>query len=186
MKKINIYFLVIFSTLVFLGCNKKHTNLVVKLNDFQIHLLDNRFEGPQITQKEDLPAKAFGLRVEFKFQVDKESDWEKEPDFKQTNIIDSIYILSSENFDDTHPAGTNLIDCFSVFKDYEFYDVKDYLTGYRIADIEENDGYTAYESIDLLLMKLPNQIQNHQFTIRIVTNKGEVFEQTTEPINLSI
>ncbi|RFC55212.1 hypothetical protein [Brumimicrobium aurantiacum] len=184
MIKFGVYLLLV-SGLIF-ACTQKYDNELVNIEKINLFLSDNRFEEPTTSNEESLSAKAFGLKLYLDLELTEDSDWEDEPDFSVKNTIDSIIITSSSNFDSEHQSGENLINHFSVFENYMFYSVQDYLSGDRVAKVNERKDGSFFESIDLLLKELPTQEENHEFTIRIVTMNNEVFEATSPSIQLTL
>lgn len=189
------------------SCLKKGEakEIPVVLCSFDISLLDNTFSSPQLATGDTVPAKAFGMRLSMNY-VDEMNFCKTNPletfslfpscyavgpvktsyVYIPVNKIDSVYIFSNNDFDANHPAGSNLVDYFSVFKPYSFYEVSNHLEGWRRIEFQDEYLYPKREKIDVLMMKTPENAGIHQFTIRFITDQGEVFEQTTSLIHLSL
>lgn len=202
-KKILLLVIIIF--IAVFSCTKKGKTIeiTVKLCSFEAALLDNTFELPQVASKDTISAKVFGIRLSMKYvdevSVCKINPWETFSLFPSCyavgpvrttyihvplNEIDSVVIFSDNDFDAVHPAGSNLSEYFSVFKSSSYEKAQKYLSGGR--RISFQDEYLKTEVIDLLLMGAPENEGEHQFTIRLLTNQGEVLEETTSSIYLKL
>jgi hypothetical protein len=205
MKKILL--LIVVSFIAVFSCSKKSDpkEIPIKFCSFDTAPLDNTFELPQVANSDTISAKAFGIRLTMKYvdevSICKINPWETFSLFPSCyavgpvrtvtvytpiNAIDSVSIFSDHDFDTAHPAGTNLSEYFSIFKSSSYEKAQKYLSGERRITIQDEYLSPKTEVIDLLLMHIPENSGEHQFTIRLFTNQGEIIDQTTSSIHLNL
>jgi len=190
------------------SCMKKadYREIPVTLCSIDVLPIDNTYASPQTAMSDTVAAQAFGLRLQLKYmdeagicQIDPMETVSLFPAcyamgnngktshyYVPVNPIDSLVVYSTEDFDATHPAGTNLINCFSIFKPYSYYLPMDYLGGERRILFDDMYLQPKREEVNMLLLKLPEHAGNHQFTIRVYTRNGELFQQTLPSITLNL
>lgn len=190
------------------SCMKKadYREIPVTLCSIDVQPLDNTGSSPQTTTSDTVAAQAFGLRLLLNY-MDEAGICQINPMetvsffpgcyamgnngktsyyYVPENPIDSLFIYSTEDFDASHPAGTDLTAFFSIFKSYSYFLPMDYLGGERRILFENMALQPKREEVNLLLMKQPENSGNHQFTIRIYTRNGELFQQTLPSITLNL
>lgn len=104
-----------------------------------------------------------------------------------TNSLDSLIITSSENFNASHPAGTNLTAYFNILNGNYFYTLPaDGSEGYYITNVYSSDFKNTpnVEEIDLLLMELPEAVSSHVFTVTFILEDSTIFTQSTNLVTL--
>lgn len=190
------------------SCMKKadYREIPVTLCSIDVLPLDNTDSSPQTTVSDTVAAQAFGLRLQLNY-MDEAGICQINPIetvsffpgcyalgnnsktsyyYVPANPIDSLFVYSTEDFDASHPAGTNLAPLFSIFKSYSYFTPIEYLGGERRILFEDTYLQPKREELNMLLMNLPENSGSHQFTIRIYTRNGELFEQTVPSITLNL
>lgn len=190
------------------SCMKKadYREIPVTLCSIDLQPIDNTGSSPQTAISDTVAAQAFGLKLQLNYMdeagICKINPMETVSFFPASyalgnngktayyyvpeNPIDSLFIYSTEDFDASHPAGADLSAFFSVFKSYSYSSPMGYLGGERRILFENMALQPKQEEVNLLLMKQPENSGNHQFTIRIYTRNGELFEQTLPSITLNV
>jgi len=96
------------------------------------------------------------------------------------DTISSIQIKAINDFDQTHPANSDISDYFKVL-DYD-----NYITLQEFIDAPE----TMYEtkpvkdSVRIFLMQPPVHIGEHRFQVEVLLSNGTILTAETTPINL--
>ena len=105
--------------------------------------------------------------------------------YSPKDSIVSIKILTLNNFDDTHPANSEITDYFRAAHSYS--KIEDYISSiyYTYGDDNEFENSRNKEVIlDLLLMTAPTTDNKQQFEIRVALSDGRILQQQTSEIEL--
>ncbi|NII23795.1 DUF5034 domain-containing protein [Pseudoflavitalea sp. X16] len=101
--------------------------------------------------------------------------------FLAKDSITSIKVYTLNDFDGTHPAGSDLSGYFKVYSVYNFMTIEDYLKYMDVTLYAESQLDTR---IDLLLMTAPVLTGQHQFKVQLTLSDGRTLETETSTIEL--
>lgn len=107
------------------------------------------------------------------------------PDPKSEETIDSIVILSLNNYDSNHPAGKNLADLFEVVVNK--YENNTYYTKYNLVDYN-NLKQQIPDQLTLMLKTPPDSTSNFEFLVKYYqqgVEDNDYFEFTTNRIQIN-
>lgn len=146
----------------------------------------NMGELPAVSIGDSIPKEAYVLRMNL-FPVETERtgrylDTESPP--FNANPIDSIFIYSDKEFNDTLPVGSLLNDLFLIYNG-------NYMNTSDLNKLEITNVYSGRfneepvpKYADLLLMIPPDSTQYFRFYVRIRLNDGTMFLDTTDQVKL--
>ncbi|WP_276481996.1 DUF5034 domain-containing protein [Paraflavitalea pollutisoli] len=95
--------------------------------------------------------------------------------------IQAIHIITTNAFDNTHPAGSDISPYFKVFHNYTLSLLSDYVKDWRPTLFEEAD---LQPSQDILLMTPPTLGPEHSFKVQYHLSDGRILESTTPSVKL--
>lgn len=101
--------------------------------------------------------------------------------FNAKDSITTIKVLTLQNFDDTHAAGSEVSDYFKIYHEFSFAAIADYL---RVSTWTLYDEKELEPQLDFLLMTAPVITGEHQFRIQIFLSDGRILETETSTIDL--
>ena len=200
-KNIKVALLVlIFPLLVDMGIactpNHKSDGGLYSNKSFSVSNLDNSGRNTFITTTDSVLKKAYGIRLHLVreiFVTNKspqyifiQSAYADSPpiyyhDYLPLDSIVSMQIFTINDFDDFHPAGSEITDYFKVYQNYSFTPIKEYLN--KASKIYSHLSDLQVD-IDMLLMTAPIINTKHQFKIQIKLSDGRILTQETTMINL--
>lgn len=166
--------LVILSLWVFAaGCRTAY-NYIYIIAGVTLHNEDNSGIVPVDASTNDIPAKAYAIRLEFANELTNPDKYHNDESYHNLlNPVTTFSITSLSDFDNTHPAG-------SVLNDYFLYGAATYEVNNtdsiqnKLGDIgggkfnfAENKGKTWTTNDYLLLMQPPAFLGNRSFVIHM-------------------
>ena len=95
--------------------------------------------------------------------------------------ITSLRIITINDFDTEHKAGSDITDHFKLNAGYYFISIADYLKQEAPVFYMEADKNTI---LDALLIQYPNQSGTHRFRIEMNLSDGRTLSQETDTIDL--
>lgn len=167
----------------------------------EIQNLDNAGTELKASTNNEIPKKAFGIRLKINlkedmcmgtvptlfmssanaFSCDCYPEWIASP----IDSITSIHIYTVNEFDATHPAGVDVSDYFHVFEFNEFYRLPEYINRHtNILFDYYIDDFIIPLQWDLLLMSAPTSGVEHQFKVQVNLSDGRVLSMLTNKVNL--
>lgn len=109
MKRILFFF---FFGFLFAGCSK-HAPYYYTISGLQLYNEDNSGPTPVDAISNDIPAKAYAIRLEFTNQLkDTTKNQDSESQYKLLYPAQTFTVTSLTDFDSLHPAGSNLNNYF--------------------------------------------------------------------------
>ncbi len=171
---------------VMLSC-EGDISLDYKFTDLTVENAENTGDVPVVNTLDSIPAVAYVIRMNlFPEEVSRSRgryfDTETPP--HNINRPDSINVFSNIDFDSEHPAGTSLNDYFVIFN-------HSYLNTSPLSDpyITNQYSHLFYENpmpnyADLLLMELPEESRDFEFTVYMKLADGTTFSKTTNLIRI--
>jgi len=158
--------------------------------------LDNSGQAPAIVDKGVIHKEAYGIQIEYSllplacnkpfsfsaFNAAYAYSCRCPPDIQYLaqDTISAIRIKNLNDFDQTHPADSDISDYFKVL-DYDKY-----ITFQELIDAYE----TMYEEkpekdlIKIFLMQPPTQTGEHRFQVEFLLSNGTILTSVTTPIKL--
>lgn len=184
----NKLLLIIISIPLLMGCLKKekYEEYPVDLCSINTSLLDNTYSNPEISYEDTLRSKAFGMRLGLNFTHSGSDSCEMvfETSYNKVylqNKVQLIEIITNTDFDQYHLAGSNIVDYFSVYRGHNYVGLKDYYND--LPRINTTD-FPLSEQMDALLMHLPENAGDYQFTTRFYMIDGSVIESVSPQVHL--
>lgn len=158
--------------------------------------IDNSGPQAKALSSDSVPASAFGIRV----IVDRQEvqrmarrsgliqsayafscDCYDERYYIPADTLVSLEIITGNDFDATHPAGSDISEYFLGFDSHSYRTAEEMLE----LSIWYNEDFEILEFIFLLMNEPDPELgSSHQFTVRLSVSDGRVLEQETDPINL--
>lgn len=181
----SVIFLGILIT-VMLSC-EGDISLDYKFTDLTVENAENTGEMPVVNTLDSIPAAAYVIRMNlFPEEVSRSRgryfDTETPP--RNTNRPDSINVFANIDFNLEHPAGASLNEYFVIFN-------HSYLNTSTLDDpyITNQYSHLFYEEpmpnyADLLLMELPDESGDFEFTVYMKLADGTAFSKTTNLIRI--
>ncbi len=158
--------------------------------------LNNSGPAPIVTNEENVPKEAFGLKVVINR---KENVCMKntpmlfstsayavfcecfpETNFNGLDSILSLNIFTINDFDSTHLAGSNVSNYFKAYKG-------SYINLDKYAQLLQEEFYSLNDTIatgDILLLNVPDNEGPHQFRTEIMLSDGRTLESISPSIRL--
>ncbi len=200
MKKLALIFLLpLMAELVVACCNCMDS--VMKLYTHQemtIEHLDNSGAEPVLTLGSSIVKEAYGLRLSIRrteyiacapqyrglfiqsayaFSCSCPPPLQYDP----LETITAISIISLNDFNDEHSAGTEVTGYFKVYNRYTFTPISDFLANHSWEIFDED---ALIDHIDLLLMTAPSVTGQHQFKLVVTLSDNRTLEYTSTPVQL--
>lgn len=100
-----------------------------------------------------------------------------EPQYDVYSMVSSLEIITLNDFDADHPAGSDVVDYFYEFRNQDYYLGRSAFTTPQIKD-------TGRISRELLLLTGPEQSGDFEFEVRALLTNGDTLSVTTTPIYL--
>jgi len=164
----------------------------------EVALLDNSEERAKVTEQSELDKDAFGLRLKISrsentcmrkapFSIFSQTaygfscDCPPEIQYSPLDSILNIKIVSLNDWDSEHPAGSDVSDAFFVNKRTEFIALPEY-DEYLDEDPEYADFPETY--FDFFLMAPPSQEATHQFQVTVEISDGRTIQNISNTIKL--
>ncbi len=180
--------LVFLATILFSNCEGDYF-IEYEWLGMRVHHGDNSTRYPTISLEDSLYATNYVLILELNTielsRKGRYADPETSP--RNMNPLDSLSITSAYDFDETHPAGTNLSDLFFILNDNYFYTLPaDGSKGYYITAIyaEDFEKEPVPSEIDLLLAASPTLSQFQRFKVEMILSNGVTYTDSTSTIKL--
>ncbi len=169
-------------------------------DSIEINVIDN--SGPTATVVFDgqVPAKAYGIRMEVLADIDFEGiscrfsfsrklmafdcDCPPEIDLEALDSITSIQVFTTNPFDDEHGAGSDVSEFFRFTDGYGFQKLDEEFPTYPEIYSDHVPEKIPCLSGDLLLMFEPDFPGIHQFTVQVNLSDGRKLEMTTIELEL--
>ncbi|MES2388819.1 MAG: DUF5034 domain-containing protein [Bacteroidota bacterium] len=183
--------------------NTVYTHFTYK--QFEVANLDNSGPALFVSNADSLLKTAYGIRLLSQTEVVASAakknfslflspalatSCECEPPF--TNIprdtVTSFSIITLSNFDNAHPAGSDITTCFKYFRNrhasYSYYEIAFMKKLFNhFLNYTDDDG-TPEDYYDLLLMVPPAQRGRYSFNVKISLSNGKAFNLFTPEILL--
>lgn len=167
----------------------------------EIQNLDNAGAELNASSNNEIPKKAFGIRLKINLKEDicmrtvstlfipsvNAFSCDCFPGIISSPIdsITSIQIYTVNEFDPTHPAEADVSDYFHVFEFNEFYGLPEYIDRYtNILFDYYIDDFIVPLQWDLLLMSPPSLGIEHQFKVQVNLSDGRILSMLTNKVNL--
>ncbi len=165
-------------------------------NSIEVFHVNNSGQTPVIVDNGIIPKEAYGLRLECLvaklafnesikfFEISSayafDCDCPPEIAYFAKDTISNIRITTLNNFDDSHPAGSDISDFFKVFKNDSFITIQEFIGFPERAYYENPDN----EIINFYLLKSPSIIGEFRFKIEILLSDGTNLTSVTSAITL--
>ena len=95
--------------------------------------------------------------------------------------IEDVQIISLNDFNPDHPAGSDITSLFRVYDRFEFYNVKTYLLSLQTIRFDFLD---PEEKLQLLLIDPPSDTNEQQFEITLSLSDGRVLSAESPIVTL--
>lgn len=192
-----LLFLPLIAQVIFISCHCPEPLIEYYSNkEFTLFNLDNSGYEPKITTADSVPKEAFGVRLQL--EREKTAFYKPiQPVFFQSayafrrecppprilprDSVLSLKVFTLNDFDASHPAGSDVSDYFKVFERNNFRPIEPYLKAENTTLFSEEQ---LKEKLDLLLMTAPVLNKSHQFKIEISLSDGRLIELFSTAINL--
>ena len=187
--KLNYFILVIITGIFALACSK-YKNIEYHFTALSLNHLNNSGAYPEITAADSLPAKVYGIRLNFHPTIDSETNESFSAEKSKainTNTIVAINITSTDSFD-LIPPGSCLNQKFIYYKNlYGLFDAIDCgssltPTLYYSPDYKTQKKVPSYS--DILLKEYPSKFRKQRFIIKLIMEDGTEFKDSTRLIKL--
>lgn len=197
-RKIGVILLIAFTVRLSLSCcDCPETNTFkYTFDSIQLFHLDNSGKKPVIVNSGTIPKEAYGMQIEFSlgpmasgsipdltlFNSACAYDCFCPPEFEYVaeDTISGMKIISLNDFDDTHPADSDISEYFKVHTGMVYRTFQEY------TDHPENIYFDkpSREDIEILLMQPPTFTGQHQFRAEIELSDGTTLVATSTLISL--
>lgn len=180
-------------------CRDYQKPMYFSIEDINVRIVQYNFEGDTLIRIFPVAADSVALK-KYGVQINLETKQlanESYSDFLQLSnsyackcAVDNIFlndtikdahIKTLVDFDATHPAGSNVDDCFS-YPETVYSSGKTKVT---LSSINKRPVYTTpYQSFDFYLSKNPTAGNKVQFEVSLKTTKGKTYTRTTTTTKL--
>lgn len=161
-----------------------------------VHNLDNTGSGPVVSSSGTIAKEAYGIRVDLKRELTAHTSrgvflsqayaydcfCEQSPQFLPKDSITALQVFTLRDFDNIHPAGSDVSTYFKAYHPYYFLTIPDLVEKWDTVLYDESRLETK---VDLMLMTPPGPNTRHQFRVRITLSDGRTLEEDTPPIELT-
>lgn len=159
--------------------------------------LDNAGARPEESQAADIRKTAYGIRVYL--EREQLACLQKRPSlfissayafgcrcepatsYIAKDTVNAIRIISTQAFDNTHPAGSDVSAYFQVFDNFTLSPVVAYVKNWSPTIFTEKD-LTPFK--DILLMTPPSLGPDHSFRVEFQLTDGRILQSTTSTVKL--
>jgi hypothetical protein len=196
--KIGVLILIGFTTRLIVSCCDcpPSTTYKYKFDSIKLSHIDNSGQTPVYVDSGTIPKEAYGLQIELslsKLALHKFSDFAgfnstcafdcfcpPETQYFPQDTLSAIRIISLNDFDNTHPANSEVSEYFKVLTYNTYITIQEYL------DYPETiySGQPFIELIGLYLMQAPLVTGDHRFRVEIVLSDGTTLISTSTLIML--
>jgi hypothetical protein len=200
--------LMLFPTLIELafscGCNCLEPVIGNYSNkSLQIYNINNADATAEIVYSGNVLRRAYGIRVRIKRDLACSQQYspgiissasavecfcDPENQLFPIDSVTSIKIITLNDFDESHPADSDVSSYFKVYQPFQFLTIDEYLTPER--DEWGNTRLAVYEYdemdevLDFLLMIPPPDAGAYRFKIQMTVSDGRSWEAITDEITL--
>jgi hypothetical protein len=188
-EKIKLPFLALLFLLALVSCEGDQT-VRFKFTNLELDHLSSEQGIPIVIDADSAKGALYGIRMnlfpEETYRKGRYFDAYDSPPYLESDMK-SIVITSSHDFDEDHPEGAILNDCFYRFPGtYLLADTLTDTLGFRIFsdDFPDYPDVIFPEYYDLLLLKYPTVHVSRTFFIRMTFSDGTVLSDSTEVIKL--
>jgi hypothetical protein len=169
-----------------------YTNCSVSIEN-----LDNSGREVIVSLSNQIPRKAFGLRINIERKEDVcgndfqplfispayaiSCDYCPEKLYLPLDSIVSLDVITNDDFDSGHSANDNISEYFSVLMSTEFISINEFINRQHneLYDINNSD-----LQFDLMLMSPPDESSEYQFEVQIELSDGRVLTETSAIVEL--
>jgi hypothetical protein len=188
-ERIKLHSLAIVLLLILISCEGDQT-VRFKFTNLELVHLSSEAGNPIVIDDDSTKGVLYGIRMnlfpEETYRKGRYFDAYDSPPYLESDMK-SIVITSNQDFDDLHPAGNILNDCFYRFPgSYLLADTLRDTLGFWIL----SDDFPGYPDVifpeyyDLLLLKYPTVHVSRTFFIRMTFSDGTALSDSTELIKL--
>ncbi len=179
-------------------CSDDQEEINYSLCEVEVENIDNSGFEVNIDPSDPIPKEAYGIRISTNY---KEGVCKKDEGFNvllnsahafscycppelvynPTDSITSIEILADQQFDNSHPAMSDISDYFKVFEEDDYLDIQNYSSA-----LYPQQPYSFHDSdtLDVLLLTPPVNPGTYQFEVHLNFESGNKIISQCQPVTL--